>query len=156
MLRRTMSRRFFGSFSSGFSKGFSGGSGSGAGGKSPFGGFSFGTGGPGFSGFGGGGPGGPGGPFSGLIDQALEWCSVAHARDIAREQGIDLRDIRFEKTKEGGVNVMVDAPSATPLQIEQLGKRVQEECPVARFRKTQVKSPTQEMKWMRLPTPYGR
>lgn len=146
MLRRTVQRRFFGGFSSGFSKSFLGGGG-GVTGNSPFGSFSFGNAGSGGQGFGG---------LGGIIDKALEWCSVSHARDIAREQGIDLRDIRFEKTKEGGVNVMVDAPNATPLQIEQLGKRVQEECPVARFRKSQVKSPNQEMKWMRLPPPYDR
>ncbi|EPY29575.1 hypothetical protein STCU_04446 [Strigomonas culicis] len=70
--------------------------------------------------------------------------------------GIDLRDIRFEKTPEGGINVMVDAPAATPLQIEQLGQRVQEECPVARFRKTQVNSPKQQMKWLRAPDKYDR
>lgn len=181
MLRRTVTRRVFGNFTSGFSKGFSGGSGGGGAGQSaagsgggggPLGGFSFGGGGGkpgsggGFPGFGGGGGSGGGGGFpgfgggggglGGMIDKALEWCSVSHARDIAREQGIDLRDIRFEKTKDGGVNVMVDAPAATPLQIEQLGKRVQEECPVARFRKTQINSPKQEMKWMRLSDPYDR
>lgn len=125
-----------------FVKGFSQGSGGGdRGGGAGF---------PTFSG------GVPSGPLGGFIDKALEWCSEAHARDIARQRGIDLRDIRFEKTIEGGMRVTVDAPNATPLQIEQLGKQVQEECPVARFRSTLVTSPQQEMKWVRLPFPYDR
>ncbi|KPI86987.1 hypothetical protein ABL78_3940 [Leptomonas seymouri] len=136
MMQRSVGRLFLGGFTSGFSKGFSGG---GGGGNSGGGGSSF------FS-----------GPLGGFVDKALEWCSESHARDIAREMGVDLRNIRFEKTPEGGVNVMVDAPNATPLQIEQLGKRVQEECPVARFRKTQVKSPQQAMKWVQLPSNYDR
>lgn len=140
MLRRTAGRSFFGDFSSGFSNfssrfGFRGGAGT-----------------HGAS----GGLGSFGGPLGGLLDKALEWCSVSHAHDIARQQGIDLRDIRFEKAPNGGVNVMVDAPNATPLQVEQLGKRVQEECPVARFRKTQVSSPSQQMKWLRIPDKYDR
>ncbi|CCW65766.1 unnamed protein product [Phytomonas sp. EM1] len=100
--------------------------------------------------------GGPGGPFGGLIDKALEWCSRSHALDIARQEGIDIRDICFKKTSDGGVNVMVDAPNASQLQIEALGRRVQEECPVARFRKTQVRTPEQQMKWLRLPDRYDR
>ncbi|ORC85847.1 uncharacterized protein TM35_000321620 [Trypanosoma theileri] len=122
----------------------SGAHGEGAGGKSGQG--------PG-AGFGGGSF---GGPFSGLFDKALEWCSEAHARDIARRQGIDIRDIRFEKTAEGGINVVVDAPNATPKQIEQLGEQVMEECPVARFRKTQVTSPQEKIQWLRLPDRYDR
>ncbi|CAD2219232.1 hypothetical protein AGDE_05573 [Angomonas deanei] len=89
------------------------------------------------------------------MDKALEMCSTSHAYDIARQEGIDVRDIKFTTTPEGAVQVMVDAPNATPLQIEQLGNRVQEECPVARMRKTQV-SEKQAMKWMRLPDPYDR
>ncbi|KAG5484492.1 hypothetical protein LSCM1_07863 [Leishmania martiniquensis] len=169
MMQRTVARRFLGSFTSGFSKGFFGGArgapsglsgNAGSGSSSPFsnkGGSSGGTGSGIFSGFGGGSGGlPPGGPLGELLDKALEWCSESHARDIASEMGVDLRDIRFEKTPEGGMNVMVDAPMATPLQIEQLGKRVQEECPVARFRKTQVSSPKQEMKWLQLPPRYDR
>ncbi|KAG5509852.1 hypothetical protein JKF63_07497 [Porcisia hertigi] len=156
-MQRTAARCFFSRFTSGFSKGFSGGASSasgGLGGRSGGSGFSlFGGKGGSFDGFG-GYP--PGGPLGGFLDKALEWCSESHARDIANEMGVDLRDIRFEKTPEGGMNVMVDAPSATPLQIEQLGKRVQEECPVARFRKTQVTSPKHEMKWMQLPSRYDR
>ncbi|CAJ1018863.1 hypothetical protein, conserved [Leishmania lindenbergi] len=170
-MQSTVARRFFGSFTKGFSKGFSGGASgasgglgrsTGNGGFSIFGqkgGSSGGNGGSIFDGFGGGGGGSgfpPGGPLGGFLDRALEWCSESHARDIASEMGVDLREIRFEKTPEGGMNVMVDAPKATPLQIEQLGKRVQEECPVARFRKTQVSSPKQEMKWVQLPPQYDR
>lgn len=166
MLQRTLGRKFLGNgFSGGFSKGFFGNSGTGGSGSGSNGGFSrfFGSGhsnssasssgGATHSPFGGLGP---GGPLGGFIDKALEWCSESHARDIARDMGVDLRNIRFEKTSEGGVNVMVDAPNATPLQIEQLGKRVQEECPVARFRKTQVQSSKQEMKWVLLPPKYDR
>ncbi|KAG5505595.1 hypothetical protein JIQ42_08361 [Leishmania sp. Namibia] len=170
MMQRTATHRFFGSFTKGFSKVFfgdargasSGLSGSaGSGGSSPFsskGGSSGGNGGGIFGGLAGGSSGGfpPGGPLGGLLDKALEWCSESHARDIAREMGVDLRDIRFEKTPEGRMTVIVDAPTATPLQIEQLGKRVEEECPVARFRKTQVSSPKQEMKWVQLPPRYDR
>ncbi|KAK7202229.1 hypothetical protein NESM_000293600 [Novymonas esmeraldas] len=159
-MQRSVACRFFGSFTSGFSKGFSGGSGGTPGG---LGSSSSSTSSSGFNLFGNkagglGGSGGfpSGGPLGGFLDKALEWCSESHARDIAREMGVDLRDIRFDKTPTGGVNVMVDAPNATPLQIEQLGKRVQEECPVARFRKTQVHSPQQEMKWVQLPPPYDR
>ncbi|CCD12039.1 unnamed protein product [Trypanosoma congolense IL3000] len=97
-----------------------------------------------------------GGPFGTLFDKALEWCSESHARDIARREGIDVRDIRFEKTPEGGIKVIVDAPSATFKQIEQLGEKVMEECPVARFRKTQVTSPQQKVEWVRLPDRYDR
>ncbi|KAH8603999.1 hypothetical protein ERJ75_001763000 [Trypanosoma vivax] len=89
------------------------------------------------------GGGGFGGPLGGFFDKALEWCSEAHARSISRRQGIDVRDIKFEKTPEGGIKVIVDAPNATVKQIEQLGEQVMEECPVARFRKTQVTSPQQ-------------
>lgn len=164
MIRLSTSRRFLGGFTSGFSKGFNGGR-SGASTPGFSGGFNFGNmGGAGGSSGSGGVPnmgnffgGGNGGnPLSGFIDQALEWCSTSHAYDIAQRQGIDVRNIKFEKTPEGGVNVVVDAPNATPLQIEQLGKQVQEECPVARFRKTSVKSPQQQMKWMRLPPSYDR
>ncbi|ESL08231.1 hypothetical protein TRSC58_04070 [Trypanosoma rangeli SC58] len=97
-----------------------------------------------------------GGPFGGLFDKALEWCSEAHARDIARRQGIDIREIRFEHTPQGGINVFVDAPNATPKQIEQLGQQVMVECPVARFRKTQVTSPQKTVQWLRLPDRYDR
>lgn len=154
MMQRSVSRRFLGGFTSGFSKGFSGGSGASQG-SSNFGGMG---GKGGFGNMGGGGPGGSpfGGPLGGFMDKALEWCSESHARDIAREMGVDLRNIKFEKTPEGGMNVMVDAPNATPLQIEQLGKRVQEECPVARFRSTQVHSQQQAMKWVQLPSNYDR
>ncbi|CAJ16587.1 uncharacterized protein TEOVI_000588200 [Trypanosoma equiperdum] len=104
-----------------------------------------------------GGGGGPfGGSLGGLFDRALEWCSESHARDIARREGIDVRDIRFEKTPEGGVKVMVDAPNATIKQIEQLGEKVMDECPVARFRKTQVTSPQQKVEWIRIPDRYDR
>ncbi|KAL7704353.1 hypothetical protein N2W54_005410 [Lotmaria passim] len=163
MMQRNASRLFLGGFGSGFSKGFFGGSnaGGGAGNSGSGQGFSL-FGGKGGSSSGGnfgnmGGGGSPfGGPLGGFMDKALEWCSESHARDIAREMGVDLRNIKFEKTPEGGMNVMVDAPNATPLQIEQLGKRVQEECPVARFRKTQVNSPQQAMKWVQLPPNYDR
>ncbi|RNF02337.1 peroxiredoxin-like protein [Trypanosoma rangeli] len=111
------------------------------------------------SSFGGGrGPegGNGGGPFGGLFDKALEWCSEAHARDIARRQGINIREVRFEHTPQGGINVFVDAPNATPKQIEQLGQQVMVECPVARFRKTQVTSSQQTVQWLRLPDRYDR
>ncbi|KAH9598331.1 hypothetical protein LSM04_002649 [Trypanosoma melophagium] len=144
----------FGSFQGGLPRNFAGGFATGscdsgacngaAGGKSEQG--------PG-AGFGGGSF---GGPFSGLFEKALEWCSEVHARDIARRQGIDIRDIRFNKTPEGGINVVVDAPNATPKQIEQLGEQVMEECPVARFRKTRVTSPQEKIQWLRLPDRYDR
>lgn len=164
-MQRNVGRLFLGGFGNGFAKGFSGGSStgsssSGAGGGGQ--GFNFfggqgGSGGFGNMGGGGGAGGSPfGGPLGGFMDKALEWCSESHARDIAREMGVDLRNIKFEKTPAGGMNVVVDAPNATPLQIEQLGKRVQEECPVARFRKTQVHSPQQAMKWVQLPSNYDR
>lgn len=161
MMQRSASRRFLGGFTGGFSKGFSGGSGGSSGSGQGFNLFGGKGGNGGFDNMGGGGtPGGGGSPFGGplggFMDKALEWCSESHARDIAREMGVDLRNIKFEKTSEGGMNVMVDAPNATPLQIEQLGKRVQEECPVARFRKTQVNSPQQAMKWVQLPSNYDR
>ncbi|RNF03733.1 peroxiredoxin-like protein [Trypanosoma conorhini] len=139
----------FGSFSTGgLPTTFSGGFSSGSQGSGSFGG------GKGSEGGKGGGP--FGGPFGGLFDKALEWCSEAHARDIARRQGIDIRDIRFEQTPQGGINVFVDAPNATPKQIEQLGQQVMVECPVARFRKTQVTSPQQKVQWLRLPDRYDR
>ena len=108
----------FSFFGAGGNGGGSGGGGGGAGGG-------------GFPGMGGGGGGG-----GGMFDKMLEWCSEAHARDIARREGIDLRDIKFEFGKNGEVSVKVDAPNATPQQIEALGEQVQQECPVARFRKS--------------------
>jgi hypothetical protein len=152
MMQRNLSRLFLGGFGSGFSKGFSGETSGNSGGGQGF--SFFGGKGGSFGNMGGGSP--FGGPLGGLMDKALEWCSESHARNIASEMGVDLRSIKFEKTPEGGMNVMVDAPNATPLQIEHLGKRVQEECPVARFRKTQVNSPQQAMKWMQLPSNYDR
>ncbi|CCW70283.1 unnamed protein product [Phytomonas sp. Hart1] len=153
MLCRTVCKCFFGSFSSGFSKMFSGkGPGSGKGFFDNF--TKSGDNKPGLFNFGLGGFGG--GPFGDFIDKALEWCSRSHALDIARRNGIDLHDIRFEKTSEGGVRVMVDAPNASQLQIEELGRRVQEECPIARFRKTHIHTPEQQMKWLRLPDKYDR
>lgn len=94
-----------------------------------------------------------GGPssFGQLFDNALIWCSTSHAHHIAKQEGIDLRDIKFEHISNGGINVIVDAPNATPLQIELLGQRVQEECPVARFCKTHTQSPAHKMRWLQLP-----
>lgn len=103
--------------------------------------------------------GGAGQPLGGLFNKALEWCSTAHAQDIARQEGIELRDIKFESTPDGGVRVVVDAPNASQQQIEQLGRRVEVECPVARFRSTQVvggASSPQGMKWLRAPDKYDR
>ncbi|EAO00101.1 Present in the outer mitochondrial membrane proteome 18 [Trypanosoma cruzi] len=138
----------FGSFSNGLPTKFSSGFSSGSQGFGSFG---------GGRGSEGGNWSGPfGGPLGGLFDKALEWCSEAHAHDIARRQGIDMREIRFEKTPEGGVKVFVDAPQATPKQIEQLGEQVMVECPVARFRKTHVTSPQQTVQWLRLPDRYDR
>ncbi|KAH9598353.1 hypothetical protein LSM04_003676 [Trypanosoma melophagium] len=142
VLFRGLPRNFAGGFATGSCD--SGACNGAAGGKSEQG--------PG-AGFGGGSF---GGPFSGLFEKALEWCSEVHARDIARRQGIDIRDIRFNKTPEGGINVVVDAPNATPKQIEQLGEQVMEECPVARFRKTRVTSPQEKIQWLRLPDRYDR
>ena len=97
-------------------------------------------------GFGGGGfPGMGGGGGGSMFDKMLEWCSEAHARDIARREGIDLRDIKFEFGKNGEVNVKVDAPNATSKQIEALGEQVQQECPVARFRKSMQGGQQQQM-----------
>lgn len=96
------------------------------------------------------------GDFGSLYDKALEWCSVAHAQQIAKRMGIDMRDITFESLPDGQLRVMVDAPHATPLQIEQLGEAVTQECPLARFRKAQVTNPEKQMQWLRLPDKYDR
>lgn len=97
------------------------------------------------------------GDFGSMFDKMLEWCSTSHAHDIAKRQGIDLRDIKFETKPDGSIQVLVDAPTATPKQIEQLGAQVMEECPVARFRKSQVKNnASAQMQWLRLPDKYDR
>jgi hypothetical protein len=46
--------------------------------------------------------------------------------------------------------VQVDAPNATPEQIRQLGEKVQEECPVAKYRKTKLATADQpkRMEWV--------
>ena len=96
-------------------------------------------------------PKGPGGKglFEHFFDKALEWCSTFHARDIAQRQGIDLRNIEFVFTSSGECLVRVDAPNATPQQIEALGTAVQEECPVARFRKMRMeRQPEKKMQWI--------
>ena len=121
-----------------------GGGGGGGGGFNPFGG------GGGGAGGGGGGGGGTnpfgGGGLGGLFDKMLEHCSVGHAHTIARRMGVNLKDIKFNVAQNGEVNVQVDAPGATQQQIEELGRQVQEECPVARFRKTTMNN-QKEMKW---------
>lgn len=97
------------------------------------------------------------GEFGSMFDKALEWCSVSHAHHIAKRKGIDLRDIKFESLPEGKVKVVVDAPHATPLQIQQLGQEVMEECPMAKFRKKMVGNQSElQMKWERLPDKYDR
>ena len=81
----------------------------------------------------------------------LEMCSISHAHDIAKRKGIDLKDIRFSFGPNGDVHVQVDAPTATPRQIEELGNLVQEECPVARFRKAMNgNNPSKKMEWKQL------
>lgn len=93
--------------------------------------------------------------MGGLLNKMLEWCSTSHAYDIARQDGIDMKGIRFESTKDGGVHVHIDAPGATAAQIEALGKRVEKECPVAAMRGSSVKgAPEKAMKW--LPESHGR
>ena len=146
------------------SGGSNSGGGAGAGGfpGAGFGGGSFGGGFPGGFNFGGGfGPQGGGGGFGGggggggpnnFLDQMLEWCSMNHARDIARRQGIDLRDIKFHHLPDGGVKVQVEAPNATEEQVKQLGERVAEECPIARFRKATA-AHNKKMEWSALPPP---
>lgn len=101
--------------------------------------------------FGGGGGGGPGG----FIDQMLEWCSRSHAHDIAQRMGIGLKDVKFHYMPDGSVRVQVEAPGATEEEIKQLGDKVQEECPVARFRKTMVKK-EHRMEWSALPPGSGK
>jgi hypothetical protein len=82
----------------------------------------------------------------------LEWCSQAHAHEIARRMNVDLQNIQFQTAKDGSCVVFVDAPKATPAQIEALGEAVQEECPVARFRKTRLAGKENEkMMWVKLP-----
>ena len=107
-----------------------------------FGGSFFGGGMPGFSRFPGSGssssPGGAGPSFPGagiggdMLNKMLEWCSVSHAHKIADNMGIKMNDIKFD-VQGRKVTVTIDAPEATPLQIEALGKKVEEECPMARF-----------------------
>lgn len=110
-----------------------------------------GSGGAGFGGFPGFGGSGSGGWGGGMFDQMLEWCSKHHAMDIARRQGIDVKDIHFKFDGKGGVTVQVDAPNASQQQIKQLGEAVQQECPVAKYRKASIKSNAQEMQWIQLP-----
>lgn len=142
MLRGSSFRFFFGSFGGFFgSVGSSGGS-------------------SGFKSFGSslGGENGPGGVLNSFMNKALEWCSTSHAHDIARQEGIDMKDIRFEYLKDGSVRVFIEAPNATQQQIERLGERVEAECPVARFRKAKVegKGDGAKMKWLRLSDKYDR
>lgn len=97
------------------------------------------------------------GDFGSLFDKALEWCSVSHAHEIAKRKGIDLRDIKFETLPNGSIHVFVDAPHATQQQIQSLGEEVMQECPLAKFRQSQVKnSPGKQMEWLRLPEKYDR
>jgi hypothetical protein len=112
-------------------------------------------------GFGGGGgnngPFGGGGGPGGMFDKMLEWCSQSHAQDIARRMGINLQNIQFETQKDGSVKVSVEAPGATPQQIEELGRAVQEECPIARYRKTSMKEGQKSMEWVKaLPSSGSR
>lgn len=96
------------------------------------------------------------GDFGSFYDKALEWCSVSHAQQIAQRMGIDMRDVKFESLPDGQVRVIVDAPHATPRQVEELGQAVMQECPLARFRQSQVKDPEKQMKWLRLSDKYDR
>lgn len=143
MLRRSFSTFFLSGLGGGFFGGF--GNNTDSGGSKFFG-----------SSFGGGN--GPGGVLNSLMDKALEWCSTSHAYDIARQEGIDMKDIKFEHMKDGSVRVLIDAPHATQLQIERLGERVEQECPVARMRAAPVKGKTDgpKMKWLRLSDKYDR
>lgn len=97
------------------------------------------------------------GDFGSIFDKALEWCSISHAQSIARRRNMDIRDIKFETLPDGKLRVMVDAPHATPQQIESLGEEVMQECPLAKFRKSQLKhAPEKQMEWKRLPDRYDR
>lgn len=142
MLSRSSSKFFFGSFG-GFFRNV------GNNGKSN-----------GFASFGSslGGGNGSGGVLNSFLNKALEWCSTSHAYDIARQEGIDVKDIKFEHLKDGNIQVFIDAPNASQQQIERLGERVEVECPVARMRKMKVvgKNNTPKMKWLRLPDQYDR
>ena len=102
----------------------------------------------------GGSGGGGGGGSGGFFNQMLEWCSQAHARDVAQRMNINLQDVKFHYMPDGQVRVQVTAPSATEEQIKQLGQRVQEECPIARFRKaSQPNNQKMSMQWSALPPP---
>ena len=150
-----------------------GGGGGGSGG--PFGGGGGGSGGP----FGGGGPGGAGGGggLGDMFNKLLEHCSQKHANDIARRMGITLKSpVQFQYGANGQVTVLVDAPTASAGQIKALGEAVQQECPVARFRRSAagqrvMGSPTpppglgsrdadtsapSSMNWVQLPPPSAR
>jgi hypothetical protein len=96
------------------------------------------------------------GDFGSFYDKALEWCSVSHAQQIAQRMNIDMRDIKFETLAEGQLRVTVDAPHATASQVEELGQAVMQECPLARFRESQVKDPQKQMQWLRLADKYDR
>eukprot|EP00756_Hemistasia_phaeocysticola_P055052 Hpha_TRINITY_DN3096_c0_g1::TRINITY_DN3096_c0_g1_i2::g.138725::m.138725 len=105
-----------------------------------------------------------------LVQQMLAHCEAAHARDVASRMGIDLRDLRFEfeptqgsQGSVGGdgegkkglpfsafgemepmrvrVHVISNASQAT---IEELGRRVSQECPVAR-----LAGGAAEVKWLK-------
>ena len=79
-----------------------------------------------------------------MLNKMLEWCSVSHAQSIAKEMNINMKNIKFD-VHGHKVTVTIDAPEATPLQIEALGRRVEEECPMARFYGKKYK----EMKWQK-------
>lgn len=96
------------------------------------------------------------GDFGFIYDKALEWCSVSHAQTIAQRMNIDMRDIKFESQPGGQLQVTVDAPHATSQQVEELGRAVMQECPLARFRQSQVKDPQKQMQWLRLTDKYDR
>ena len=85
----------------------------------------------------------PGSGFGGdILNKMLEMCSVSHAHSIAKRMNIEMKNIKFD-VQGKNVSVTIDAPNATSLQIQELGRMVEEECPMARFYGKTHK----EMKW---------
>lgn len=89
--------------------------------------------------------------LKGTFLQMLKLCEESHARSVARQMGVDLKDIRF--VQEGDqvwgdfisvdntnqlytwykVKALITAPNASQEDINMLGVRVQQECPMAKM-----------------------
>eukprot|EP01062_Namystynia_karyoxenos_P074097 TRINITY_DN70940_c0_g1_i1.p2 TRINITY_DN70940_c0_g1~~TRINITY_DN70940_c0_g1_i1.p2 ORF type:complete len:208 (+),score=44.84 TRINITY_DN70940_c0_g1_i1:77-625(+) len=104
-----------------------------------------------------------------IIQQMLAHCEEAHARQVAQRMGMDVSDLRFEfspgraavagsaapagalpagDTEQEPLAVRVYVRTSAPAhQVAELGRKVSQECPVARL--CQATGTTANVQWLK-------